>query len=71
MHRTTTNAPRRLVKIAQAAEYADVHPLTIRRWIAAGRIPGYRLGPKLLKVDLNELEAMLEPIPAAGGPDAA
>jgi excisionase family DNA binding protein len=62
---TTVTAARRLVGIHQAAEYADVHPITLRRWISAGRLPAYRVGPRLLKVDLNELEAMLHRIPTA------
>lgn len=65
---TATLAPRRsLVSIAKAADYADVHPMTMRRWISAGRIKAYRLGPRSLRVDLNELDAMLRPIPTAGG----
>ena len=58
---------RRLVSIGQASEYADVSSKTIRRWIAAGRVPGYRMGPRLLKVDLNELDAMLRPISTTAG----
>ena len=65
-------AKRRLESIAGAAEYAGVHPRTIRRRIADGRLTGYRMGPRLIRVDLNELDAMLRPIPAAGnGPRAA
>jgi excisionase family DNA binding protein len=68
--KNATAATRRLVGINQAAEYADVHPITIRRWISAGRVPAYRAGPRLLKIDLNELDAMLRPVPV-GGLDAA
>jgi excisionase family DNA binding protein len=60
-------ATRRLVGINQAAKYADVHPITLRRWVAAGRVPAYRAGPRLLKIDLNELDAMLSPVVTAGG----
>ncbi len=67
MAKSPTAASRRLVGINQASEYANVHPITIRRWIAAGRLPAYRVGPRLLKIDLNELEATVRPIPAAGG----
>lgn len=67
MARSALPESRRLVGITQASEYADVHPITIRRWIAAGRLPAYRVGPRLLKVDLNELEATLRPIATAGG----
>jgi len=68
MSKNSTQA-RRLVSIQHAASYADVHPITLRRWIAAGRVPAYRAGPRLLKVDLNELDAMLRPITTGG--DAA
>ncbi|TPG37099.1 helix-turn-helix domain-containing protein [Mycolicibacterium hodleri] len=52
----------RLSSIAVAAEYCDVHTVTIRRWIASGRLNAYRVGPRLLKVDLDELDEMLRPI---------
>jgi excisionase family DNA binding protein len=65
MAKSAIPASRRLVGITQASKYADVHPITIRRWVAAGRVPAYRAGPRLLKIDLNELDAMLRPIPTA------
>lgn len=49
--------PKRLASLTVAAQYADVDPRTIRRWIASGRLNAYRVGPRLIKVDLNELEA--------------
>lgn len=52
----------RLDSIHGAAGAAGVHPSTIRRWIADGRITGYRMGPRLIKVDLDELADMLQPI---------
>jgi len=57
----------RLESITNAAEYLGVSTKTIRRWIADGLISGYRAGPKLIRVDLTELDAMLRPIPTAGG----
>ena len=57
-------ASRRLAGLAKAAEIADVHPITIRRWGEEGRLPLYRVGPRLLKVDLDELDALLRPIGA-------
>lgn len=62
----TARAPRRLVTIAAAASYASVAPKTIRRRVADGTINGYRFGPRVLRIDLNELDAMLRPIPTAG-----
>ncbi len=61
------NPPRRLARLSTAAEYAGVCTKTIRRRIAAGDLTGYRMGPRLIRVDLNELDAMLSPIPSAGG----
>jgi excisionase family DNA binding protein len=68
--RTSNNAVRRLESIHHAAEYVGVNPRTIRRRIAAGELTGYRMGPRLIRVDLDEVDAMLRPIPTAGGHDA-
>jgi len=73
--RTATHTPnkavRRLESISTAAEYLGVADRTIRRWIAAGLLTGYRVGPTLIRVDLNELDGMLHAIPTArgGGPN--
>ena len=53
----------RLMGIAEAAEYANVHPSTLRRRIADGQLPAYRVGPKLLKVDIDDVEALIRPVP--------
>lgn len=62
---------RRLVTLAQAAEALSLHERTIRRYIAQGRITGYRIGQRSLRVDLDEVEALATPIPTAGGLGAA
>lgn len=55
---------RRLASIAGAAEYGACSEKTIRRRIADGSLTGYRMGPRLIRVDLNELDQLLRPIPA-------
>lgn len=55
---------RRYASVAEAAVYAGVCERTIRRYITDGRIPGYRVGPRLIKVDLNEMDRLIRPIPA-------
>ena len=51
--------PRRFATLIEAADYVAVHPKTVRRWVATGRLTAYRAGPRLLRVDLNEVDAML------------
>jgi excisionase family DNA binding protein len=58
---------RRLVTIDKAAAYIDANPRTIRRSIAEGRLTGYRFGSRIIRVDLNEVDAALRPIPTVNG----
>ena len=60
---------RRLARIDQAAEYAACSSKTIRRRISDGSLTGYRMGKRLIRVDLNELDDLLRPIPSAAGGD--
>ena len=53
---------RRLDSMNNAADYAGVCTKTIRRWIADGRLTAYRVGPRLIRVDLDELDSMFRPI---------
>jgi excisionase family DNA binding protein len=50
---------RRYARINDAAAYLDVHPITIRSMIENGTIHGYRYGQRLIRIDLNELDAMM------------
>lgn len=62
------DSPPRYASLATAAEYAECGQKTIRRRISDGTITGYRMaGSRLIRVDLNEVDTMLRPIPAAGG----
>jgi excisionase family DNA binding protein len=49
--------------VTDAATYANVSTKTIRRYIADGRLTGYRVGPRLVKVKLADLDALMRPIP--------
>jgi excisionase family DNA binding protein len=60
--------PRRsLATLPEAADYAACSVKTLRRRIADGTLTGYRFGPRALRVDLNELDDALRPIPTARG----
>lgn len=60
----TATAPR--LSLEQTAELCGVSTKTVRRWIAAGLLPAYRLGPKLLRVDPVDLDSLGRRIPTAG-----
>lgn len=71
MANSAIKSRRRLVSIMQAAEYAACSPKTIRRRIADGSLTGYRMGKRMIRVDLDELDALLRPIPTTVGGDVA
>lgn len=56
---------KRLVSLAEAARYWDVSPRTVRRRIADGSLRGFKIG-RLVKVDINEVDSLIRPIPSAG-----
>jgi len=60
-----TSIRRRYVKIGEAADYLAVTERTIRQMIADGRLTGYRSGARLVRVDLNELDAVMKPFGGA------
>ena len=62
---SSAKKPRRFGSIDRAAEIGDVSPKTIRRRIADGSLTGYRFGPRIIRVDLDEVESLFTPIPTA------
>ena len=59
MPATATAAPGRLRSLRKAAEEYGLNPYTIRRWIRDGLISSYQVGPKLVMVDLDEINERL------------
>lgn len=57
--------PRAYVGIPEAATYLDVATKTIRRLIAEKKLPAYRLGNRVIKVKIVDLESVLTPIGGA------
>ena len=51
-----------LISIAQAAERLDLSKNTIRKYIADGKLPAYRVGQKLIKLDPADLDRFAKPI---------
>lgn len=64
---TAKNPPApRYAPLNGAADYAALSERTIRRYIAQGLFTGYRIGPRQIRIDLNELDALFTTIPTAG-----
>lgn len=70
--RTTVPPPEpRWVYLPEAAQYANVPYRTMRDWIKDGLLPAYRIGPRLIQVDLHDVDALRRRIPTVGpGGDA-
>jgi hypothetical protein len=59
--------PRRPATLTQAAAESGRHRVTLRRWVAEGKIHGWRQGDKLLIVDLDEVDKLTKPVTLAAG----
>lgn len=61
MPSTAPTPTRRYASPQQAADYLGVTTRTIRQMIADGRLTGYRASTRLVRVDLNEIDAAMQP----------
>jgi excisionase family DNA binding protein len=52
---------KRLISTKKAADRLDVSLGQVRKFIAGGRLIGYKVG-RLLKVDVNQVDALVETI---------
>ena len=64
-HRRRLDQSRAYVGIPEAATYLDVATKTIRRYITEGKLPAYRLGNRVIKVKIADLDSVLTPIGGA------
>ena len=53
----------RKIPVIDGAYRIGISDKTLRQWIREGKITGYRVGDKLLMVDVDEVEALARPIP--------
>lgn len=58
-----------LVSIQQAAAKFGISTRTVRRYIDAGIMTGYRIGPRLIRVDLTQLQQATSRMPASNRED--
>lgn len=52
------------VGISEASRLTGITPRTIRNHIKNNRLPAVRVGPKILKVDVRDVEALIQPVGA-------
>lgn len=63
----TADESRKFIRQETAAERWDVSVDTIRRLIASGKVTGYRLNGRIIRVDVAEVDACFRPIPTVAG----
>lgn len=56
---TREHPPHQLATVDEVAAYCRVTPKTVRRWIDEGRLTRYTAGARLIRIDLDEVDAML------------
>jgi excisionase family DNA binding protein len=51
-----------MMDLKQAADALDVSLNTVRNWVKDGTLKAYRLGPRLLRVMVSDLNALVSPL---------
>ena len=51
----------RYLTAAEAARYLRVSPSTVWRWIDAGKLPAYRIGPRGIRIREEDVQAAIQP----------
>ncbi|MCV7095391.1 helix-turn-helix domain-containing protein [Mycobacterium kubicae] len=54
-----------MIGIQEAADRLGVSYRSVRRYISAGRLNAVRVGPRLLKVRADDLDALMRPVGGA------
>ena len=61
----TTKVRREFESLASAAERTGLSIRTLRRRVASGQLAAYRSGPRVIRVDPDEVDRLMVPIPTA------
>ncbi|BDT97299.1 helix-turn-helix domain-containing protein [Nocardia sputorum] len=63
----SASGPKTLISLRDAAQLAGgVHPRTVRRWVDGGLLQGFQVGPRLIKVDRDQVLALVRPLNETG-----
>lgn len=65
MSHASTCTVRRYESLAQAAERTGVSSRTLRRRIAGGQLTAFRVGPRIIRLDPQEVDRLFVVIPTA------
>ncbi len=57
--------PGAFVSLAQAADILGISVHTLRRRIAAGQLPAFRTGRRIIRVRVRDLEGLMQRVPSA------
>ena len=49
--------------ITEAADHLRCSTKTVRRYIATGRLAAFRVGPRMLRIETSDLDALIRAIP--------
>jgi excisionase family DNA binding protein len=51
------------IGISEAAKILAVDHCTVRRFIASGKLPAYRVGDRLIRINRADVDKLLVPVP--------
>src|SRR5579862_744006 len=57
----------RLLSVIEVAGLLGVHVSTVRRWIASGKLPAYRVGGKGVRVQYRDVFTLVRPLRSDDG----
>ncbi|AXH96027.1 helix-turn-helix domain-containing protein [Ornithinimicrobium avium] len=63
--RIDTTTKRRFESLSEAAERTGLSTYTLRRRIAEGKLPAYRSGRRVIRVEPDDVDKLLTRIPTA------
>ena len=58
--------PGAFISLAAAADMLGISVHTLRRRIAAGELPAFRTGKRIIRVRVSDLEGILRRVPSSG-----
>lgn len=59
--------PGAFISLSSAAEMLGISVHTLRRRIAAGDLPAFRSGRRIIRIRVSDLDKILKPVPSARG----